>query len=173
MSLPADSSLRAHDGRSTAERVLARLQPFNLRRVAPGKYRCNSPFRPDSDSGAFALIHDVTGEYGAFYDHVSGEKGSLYQLAARLDVAPTPQHDAPSKRAYEGLTDYASRHNAPTEAFEQAGWHETIYQRRPALAFPTANGMRYRFLRAEQRSYRSVSGYQHCWYRLPRALALA
>jgi hypothetical protein len=72
-----------HNG--TAGRVLAALKPYGLRDEGSGKYRSNSPLRPGSNSHGFTLTIDDD-EHGAFYDHVSGEQGSLYDLANRLGI---------------------------------------------------------------------------------------
>lgn len=53
---------------------------------------CDSPLRAGSDSFAFSLL--IRGpEHGCFSDFVSGEKGSLYELAARLGIE-TPRRDS-------------------------------------------------------------------------------
>lgn len=69
----------------TAALVLHFLKSYKLKRERFGQYRSNSPLRPDSNSMSFVLkIEDS--EKGAFIDHVSGESGSLYDLALRLGV---------------------------------------------------------------------------------------
>ncbi len=152
---------------TTAERVLRALEAHNLKREADGSYRCNSPFRPGSDSGAFCVQVDADGEHGAFYDHVSGEGGSLYTLARRLGVAlpqVAPAHE--TKRAYTGRADFARAHGAPDEAFAAAKWGEVIKDNRPALEFPTHTGTRWRFLDGRRPHYKSPPGYRRCWYGL-------
>lgn len=70
---------------STADLVLAVLERYGLKKLGQGRYRCNSPFRPQSNSGAFALtIKD--GEHGVYFDFVSKETGTLYDLAKRLGI---------------------------------------------------------------------------------------
>lgn len=70
---------------STADLVLAVLERYGLKKMGQGRYRCNSPFRPQSNSGAFALtIKD--GEHGVYFDFVSKETGTLYDLAKRLGI---------------------------------------------------------------------------------------
>lgn len=157
---------------STAERVLDALQPYALR-GRNNRYRCNSPLRPGSDSQSFRLLI-ADGEHGAWTDSVSGESGSLYELARRLGIEP-PQESADhsSKRRYDGLDDYATSHGATREQFEAAGWREVIYLDRPALAFDTEHGVRYRFLDGEKPVYINETGYQPCWYGLRRAVDMA
>ena len=80
---------------STADKVLAALTRYELRAKSGGRYLSNSPLRPGSDSHALSLI--INGpEHGAYVDFVSGEKGSLYDLAAKLGIhtpkaAPSPE----------------------------------------------------------------------------------
>ena len=82
-------------GQTTAEAVLSALRPYKLKDLGGGRYRCNSPFRPDSNSHAFSLtISD--GEHGGWLDHVSGESGSLYDLAESLGVRDGYGYDAPA-----------------------------------------------------------------------------
>ena len=77
--------------RSTAEKVLAELSRYGLRAKPGGRYISNSPLRPGSNSHALSLV--INGpEHGAYIDFVSGEKGSLYELAAKLNIE-TPRHN--------------------------------------------------------------------------------
>lgn len=70
---------------STADQVLAVLERYGLKKLGQGRYRCNSPFRPQSNSGAFALtLKD--GEHGVYFDFVSKETGTLYDLARKLGI---------------------------------------------------------------------------------------
>ncbi len=162
---------------TTADQVLAYLESFGLKKEGPGKYRSNSPLRPGSDSHSFALILDMNkepaGEYGAYNDFVSGEKGSLYDLAEKLGIE-VPRREVPSsKRPYSDLDDYAQAHGIAPDTLRAWAWSETTYQDRPALAFKTATGIRYRFLDNEKPPYKSPPGYEACWYGLERAVKLA
>jgi putative DNA primase/helicase len=77
---------------STADQVLSALAPRRLRDKGHGRYICDSPLRAGSDSHAFSLL--ISGpEHGGYLDFVSGDKGSLYELAARLGIA-TPRRDS-------------------------------------------------------------------------------
>jgi hypothetical protein len=160
---------------STAARILTALVPYDLKSEREsGKYRCNSPLRPGSNSHAFTLIlHD--GEHGAYFDHVSDDSGTLYDLAQRLGIAlpVARQSVADTKRAYSGLADYAQAHGVTAEIFATEGWSETVYQHRPALAFTTHTGTRYRFLDGDKPTYKSPVGYERCWYGLQHAVQLA
>jgi hypothetical protein len=166
---------------STALRVLEALAPYKLKQEKPNQYRCHSPLRPGSDSHAFVLILDDDGEHGAYFDHAHEEDhGSLYDLATRLGIGlppaspPSPRQPIQStKRVYSGLVDYAEAHGVAAEIFAAAGWSETTYQDRPALAFATQTGIRYRFLDGDKPTYKSQPGYQRCWYGLKRAVQLA
>lgn len=157
----------------TADRVLDALKPYDLRKVSPTEYEANSPFRAGSNSHAFK-VHIDDGEHGAFFDHVTGEKGSLYQLATQLKLE-TPKQSSVSdtKRKYDGLADYAKAHFVDADAFSKAGWRETTHLNRPALAFKTASGERFRFIDGEQPEYINPKGYQSCLYGLAKAPQMA
>ncbi len=162
---------------STAEQVLSALAVYQLKQDKPNHYRCNSPLRPGSNSQAFTLILE-DGEHGAYFDHAhEADQGSLYELAARLGItplSPSLRQPVPStKRVYSGLGDYAQAHGVSAEVFAAAGWTEVTYQGRPALAFPTQTGTRYRFLDGKKPIYKNPPGYQRCWYGLERAVQLA
>lgn len=155
---------------NTAERVLAALQSYSLQSEGDGKYRCNSPLRPGSNSHAFTLtIHD--GEHGAYKDWASEEQGSLYDLAKRLNI-PLPESVASTKRKYEGLSDYARAHGMDASELQRAGWREVTIGSRPALEFETRTGKRLRFLDGEKPHYKSPPGYKKCWYGAERAIGM-
>lgn len=157
---------------STADRVLERLQASGFRKEA-GEWRGNSPLRPGSNSEGFTVKFDDD-EHGTWYDHVTEESGSLYELAERLGIE-TPKREpvADSKRGYSGLEDYALAHGVPAKTFTDAQWKEVTYQGRLALCFPTASGKRWRFLDGERPSFKSDKGYKRCWFGLARAVELA
>jgi hypothetical protein len=162
---------------TTAARVLAALAAWDLKQEKANQYRCNSPLRPGSNSHGFVLVLEGDGEHGAYFDHVTGEGGSLYDLAAHLGVAVPATDSRPpiatTKRVYSGLADYAEAHGVSKEIFAAAGWTETARDGRPALAVPTDTGTRYRFLDGAKPTYKSPAGYSRCWYRLPHAAQLA
>ena len=74
---------------STAEKVLAYMQPHIQKRLSGGRYRGSSPLRAGSDSDAFTL-KILDDEHGMWYDHISEEGGSLYKLAQKLNI-PLPE----------------------------------------------------------------------------------
>ena len=159
---------------STAESFLAALEQYGLKQVGDGKYKSNAWRRPGSNSHAVSItIKD--GEHGAWFDHVSGEAGTLYEGADDLGIArPTARKDEGSKRAYTDLADYADAHGAPKEAFLRAGWGEkATFEGRPALPFSTPTGTRHRFIDGKRPTYKSPTGYQRCWYRLQHAVCIA
>lgn len=158
---------------TTADKVLAALAPHGIKEVKRGEYRLNSPLRPGSNSHGFALTIEGD-ENGAYFDHVSGESGSLYQLAEKLGI-PLPERKVATntKRQYEGLADYARAHGVSEEVFAAVGWKETTHGDRPALSFPTATGERYRFLDGKKPSYINNVGYKATVYGLKRAPSLA
>ena len=173
---PYSSTSSAPIQHNTAYRVLSALENYSLKQEKPNRYRCNSPLRPGSNSHAFTLIIDDE-EHGAFFDHVSEQSGTLYDLAQQLgiDLPPLPsrQSIATTKRAYSNLDEYAQAHGVDAEVFRAANWSDLTYQNRPALAFTTATGTRYRFLDGENPTYKSQAGYARCWYGLSRAVQLA
>ncbi len=149
----------------TAARVLSLLQEYDLHEESSHNYRCNSPLRPGSNSQAFTL-HIDDAEHGAFFDHVSGDKGSLYDLARALGVEISPVPVASSKRAYTGIADYAAAHGLTADELRAAGWRETNHQDRPALEFKTKTGPRWRYLDGVKPYYTSGKGYKRSWYGL-------
>lgn len=159
---------------STAQKVQSYLES-NCKVFRRGDtWRCTSPLRPDSDSDSFAVKFDAD-EYGTWKDHVSGESGSLYELAERLNIS-LPDDRAPvedTSRGYDGLADYAKAHGVDVDVFKAAGWQETTHHQRPALSFPTASGTRYRFLDDGTPKYINPTGYSACWYGLEKAIAAA
>lgn len=159
---------------STAERVLSHTACSSLETRDGITYRGNSPLRAGSDSGAFTLRVDDD-EHGAYFDHVSGDSGSLYQLAAALGIETQAQRNS-TRRDY--LAEYAAAHNVSAAVFTAAGWSATTYTDNKiqyrALQFMTANGIRYRLFGtpADKSKYRHKTGYKRCWYRLAEALEI-
>lgn len=177
--LLAEERLQGDIMDSTADRVLAALEAYGLKKEGGNQYRCKkgSPLRPGSDSDGFTLRID-DGEHGAWDDKVSGESGSLYELAERLGIeVPKARHQrhevASTKRGYTGLEDYAKAHGVDIEIFQDAGWNETIYQQRRALSYPTHSGTRYRFIDGQKPTYINAQGYKACWYGLSKAVEKA
>lgn len=153
---------------NTAEKVLEALKPFDLKLDGKNKYRSNSPIRPGSNSHAFALTID-DGEHGAYHDHVSGDSGSLYDLAKLLHIETPKAAVSSTKRVYAGIKDYADAHGIPLFALQNARWHEVTKDNRHALEYPTRTGTRWRFLDGSKPFYKSEKGYQRCWYGLTAA----
>jgi DNA-binding MarR family transcriptional regulator len=158
---------------TTGDQVLSKLESFHLTKVATGKYRSRSPLRPESDSPSFSLEIDADGEHGAYQDFAGSDKGSLYDLAKRLDVAlPQRTEVADTKRVYANLEDYARAHGVEAEIFVVAGWQQVVRENRPALQFPTSGGQRWRFIDGQKPKYKSEYGYKRCWYGAQRALGM-
>lgn len=165
---------------STGARVVAHLQKNGIKEKGTNehgehKYRCTdgSPLRPGSDSDGFTLVISPDGEHGAFHDKINGEKGSLYDLAAKVGV-PLPKRDTEdTKRAYTSLADYAESHYVPASVFVAAGWKEVTYQGRPAFQFQTNTGTKYRFVDGEKPTFKpEKTEYKPCFYRLPQAIKI-
>lgn len=149
---------------NTAEKVLAALAAFEVKDRGGGRYQSNSPLRPGSNSHAFSLVIS-DGEHGAYKDFVSGESGSLYDLAKRLGV-DTGKETQSTKRPYSGMAEYARSHGVPADKLAAAGWREVVIEGRPAIEFPTRGGRRWRFLDGQKPHYKSERGYSSCWYGL-------
>ena len=139
---------------TTSASVIQQLErSAALKPDGAGRYRGNSPLRPDSDSKSFTLtITDA--EHGAWKDHVTGESGSLYELAAKIGIT-TPMNgngakpidktgldavpdDPPSViinppkvyPTFATLAEYATHQGVPEEVFRKAGVYELQYQRK-------------------------------------------
>jgi len=158
---------------TTAEKVLDVLKAYRLTEHRGGQYRCNSPLRPNSDSHAFTVVIAPDGEHGAYHDNVSGEHGSLYDLAEKLGIPVERQVATITKRAYIDLADYAGAHGVSAEVFETAGWKFVQHEGRPALEIQTKTGTRWRYLDGESPRFKHPAGYVNCWYGLRRAVDLA
>lgn len=152
---------------STSDRVLAAMAAYDLKQKGnTSEYRANSPFRPGSNSHAFSLTIDGP-ENGAYFDHVSDERGSLYDLAKRLSIPiPAVAPIETTKRKYTGRDDYARAHGITDWVLETWHWRETELKGRPVLEFPTQTGRRWRFLDGKKPHYISELNYQRCWYGL-------
>lgn len=159
----------------TAGKVLEALRPHGLKANGTGStFHANAVWRNGDSMGLSIAIHDD--EHGTWHDHARDESGSLYELAGRLGIE-TPQGTgsaiATTKRSYTGLADYAEAHGLTPEALAAAGWEATTHGKRPCLSFPTASGMRYRYLDGNKPHYISEQGYKPCWYGLKKAATLA
>jgi hypothetical protein len=162
---------------TTADRVIDALADYQLKDEGNGQYRADCPWRAGSDSQGLSIkIED--GEHGAYTDHVSGESGSLYDLAERLGIELVTSaygEPASTKRKYTDLKDYAQAHGVTSDVFKVAGWHDAgMYQGRQALIFTTDTGIKYRFIDGEKPTFKPKErGYQACWYKLTEAVILA
>lgn len=154
---------------STKDKVLRELQSrphVKLKEERPGQYRGNNPFDMGSDSKAFTFSIE-SAEYGKWQDFVTGEKGSLYDLADKLgidrpggngaskpidktgmDTVPDepPSIDvvttAPKKslQTFETLAEYSAHQGVPVEAFIKAKCHIVQWGGKPHIAFPCSDG---------------------------------
>lgn len=158
---------------STSNKILDYLRSYELEGKA-GKYACNSPLRAGSNSHGFTLTI-TDDEHGAWFDHVTGEKGSLYELAEKLNIeVPKRETVDNTKRAYSTLAEYADVKGVPEKVFIDAGWEvHTYFDGRPCFKYSTAGGERYRFTDGKKPSFKSIQGYQANWYGLNRAVMLA
>lgn len=148
---------------STADLVKSALGMYGLKPAGRNEWRCNSPLRPGSDSHSFALTIDDD-EHGAYHDHVSGESGSLYELAALLGIA-LPQRPDETKKGYDSLQEYAQAHGVDASVFADAGWAEGEHQGRKCFKFPTSCGFKVRFIDGEKPKFKPVeTGYKPCIY---------
>jgi replicative DNA helicase len=151
---------------TTGANVLTALAAHKLKKAGSNEYRCNSPLRAGSNSGAFSLRIEDDDEHGAWQDHVTGEAGSLYELAARLGIETPKAQAQETKRGYTGLADYAAAHYAPMEAFTAVGWHEGTHKGRPCLIYKVGGKERYRYLDGNTPPYEWEYGGTPAWYGL-------
>lgn len=154
-------------GASTADQVLEKLKPYGLKQEPGGQFRSNRPWSPGSDSNGLSIKIDDC-EHGVYTDYVSGESGSLFDLAGKLGIS-TPgkngRHPAiETNRVYNDLIDYVRTHGVGDEVYRDAGWKEERYPfkgdyyNRRALKFPPKNGDSWRFLDGEEPKYISTIG---------------
>ncbi len=133
----------------------------------------NCPWRADADSKSFRVTFGDD-EHGAWVDRTHNESGSLYEFCQRVGIAlPERTLANDTKRGYTGLEDYARAHWAPLEAFVAAKWQEGAIYGRPAISFPTANGVRYRCIDGQKPPFINEKGYTSCWYGIGRAISVA
>lgn len=121
-----------YDG--TAGNILTFLQSYKLKREKQGQYRCNSPLRQSSDSMSFVVkIEDS--EHGTFFDHVSNDSGSLYDLAELLNIPLQKKAISISTKSYlshlenrNGLSleEFAEYKNLPTDFLLSLGIKQVI-----------------------------------------------
>lgn len=157
---------------STASAIETRLRQTGFKRMG-NQLRGSSPFRQGSDSNGFSVTIDGP-ENGAYFDHASGEHGSLYDLAERLGIErPERQPVEQTKVPYRDMAEYTEKHGAPVSAFEKARWEEVQQDGRPAMRFDTAHGPRFRFLDGNKPAFKSPVGYESCWYGIVRATDMA
>lgn len=159
---------------TTADNLLTFLSTYDLTQEGPGKWRCNSPLRASSNSHAFTLDLDPDGEHGVFFDHVSDENGTLYQLCDQFGI---PKSSKPvvipsTKRSYANLDDYAQAHGVCGDVFRSAGWKDDYWFAQPSLSFSTPNGPRYRLIDGSKDTYIQAGGYKACLYGLATATSL-
>lgn len=179
---------------STADKVLQAIQAKGLKHwyEKDGEWRGSSPIRSGSDGDNFALtLHGD--EKGTWYDHKTGQGGSLYELAEKLgietgtslagDSIPWGEglgrvpDDAPPA-TYDGLTEYAEAHGLTAAQLKAARWEMCEKDGRPALRYPVKGQdnnpyWRYRFLDGNKPKYKGAGQANHTWYGLERAVEKA
>jgi len=158
---------------TTGERTIRAVEARGFKKVSANEWRGNSPFRSGSNSHACVVRVEEDGEHGAWTDHASGEKGSLYDFAQRLGVEVTKAQAQETKRGYTGLADYAAAHYAPVEAFTAVGWSEGTHKDRPCLIYKVGGKLRYRYLDGQTPPYEWERGGTPAWYGLRNAPGMA
>ncbi len=163
---------------STKDRVLDALGPYGVKETpaGSGKYRCNSPLSPGSNSHSFSITF-TDSEHGYYNDFnpAHGDHGSLYALADKLGLDhPSGKDEAvKTKRIIKNLDEYARDHGITGDHLRSRGWRDDTYHERGvkhrAISFPTAGGKRYRLLDVDEGVYRSTPGTKMCWYGLTEA----
>jgi len=155
---------------TVTSQVLAALEAHGLKDEGGGSYRCNSPFRPNSDGMSFTVTIRP-GDKGAYYDHNSQatgdeQRGSLFKLAKLLGIEVRTTEVENTKRTYANMEEYAKAHGITVDVLKKFMWKQVVYQNRPALEFPTRTGSRWRFLDGKKPHYISPKGYKKSWYGL-------
>jgi len=163
--------------------------------------RFNVPWRANSDSLAGELHLDcVSGEKGTYVDHRDRDtdnyehdkenkftKWSLYDMAYRLGIRPPKlvrqPSDQPKRPIAYTLAEYAEQHGVTVEyltrtvkAREVMYFDPRAQEERLAIAFPTPNANRYRFLGETNGRYSKFahdSGHGVCLYGFKRAVKFA
>ena len=154
----------------TANKVKTHLQDYGLKSIGGGQYMSNRPYsNGDKDSMGLILKID-SDEHGAYFDHVEGEGGSLWQLADRLGIEHPEK--APAKIEILNLETYAKNKGLEAEPFLRAGWQDCKKGGRPALRIKTKGGDRYRFLDGKKPKF-SAWKFKPCFYGLDVALQIA
>ena len=135
-----------------------------------------SPLR-DDEHPSFSVKPDTEGDPGGFADHATGKKGSLAELARQLGLdtrvsvarVPAPPPTPPEMTVEE----FCRRRKLDRETLERT-WRvsETVHQGRPALRFPTRQGIdRVKFLDGSlPKMTWGKKGGKADWYGLPLAL---
>lgn len=158
---------------STAQKV---LEALGLSPRPDNTYRINSPIRPGSNSQSFILTI-TDDEHGTWYDHVSGERGSLYELVRKCpqwNIEPPGATIDTSKRIYTDHHDYAAQKGVSWDVFAAAGFAPARKSNRNAISIHTDHGTRYRFLDYRGGdTYINERGFTACWYKLPEAIRIA
>lgn len=157
---------------TTGSRVIVELERRGFKRRG-NEWRGNSPLRAGSDSKSFVARVEDDGEHGTWHDHVTGESGSLYQLAERMGIEIKRAQAQETKRPYTSLEDYATAHYAPASAFAAAGWQEGTHKGRPCLIYKVGGKLRYRFTDGQTPPYEWEKGGTAAWYGLKRAIEMA
>jgi hypothetical protein len=163
---------------TTWDMVRAALErTHGLKHERGDQWRGASPFRTGSDGNAFVVRIAADGEHGTYIDHKDETyKGSLYQLAAHLNITPARRFErvTSTKRQYTTRKDYAEAHGVPDETLAEWYWGEIEpISGRPAMPFKTRGGLRFRFTDGQKPAFKSELGYKKCWYGLERAAKMA
>jgi hypothetical protein len=148
---------------STKQRVLAAMRSKygdKFKTIGNNSWQSCSPYRNGDNQTAFHLTIE-SDEFGGFKDHVTGQTGSLYDLAEHLgvrsssngngssptinksDLDKTPDEPnilpAKSLQSFATLGEYAAHQGVPIEAFKKAGCHVIQHKNAPHIAFPCAD----------------------------------
>jgi DNA-binding transcriptional ArsR family regulator len=154
------------------------LIQHNRLRKAGATLVADSPLRSDSNSLALRLTPNPTAPGGGvWYDQVAKEGGSFIDLARICnlidDAAYASTAGLPQLQTFESVEAY-ERHQLGeyNGAFERFGWRmaehfcPVLGKPRPALAFPTRTGERYRFTDGLKPKYMHGRGYRASLYGL-------
>jgi Zn ribbon nucleic-acid-binding protein len=104
---------------------------------------------------------------------------TFIEAITKMGLASENGQSTTSKRAYKGMSDYATQHGLDAEDLAKFGWEEGFYSfdhqakkwveaenGRHALRFKTNGGYRYRFIDSDdpKSRYGHDTGYKYSWY---------
>jgi hypothetical protein len=115
------------------------------------QFLCPLPGHANDRNPSF-YVHQDGIRWKCFVCGLGGRQGTLIRLLGSEPIARTPKPPKPAKKATKKeqtingctLAQLAAAKNLPIEFLRSLGWHDTIYQGKPAVAIPWPGGTHYR-----------------------------